>query len=88
MQGISIVKNSVKIVLFILLVLVFVQGVQAAETYVFVTKWGTGGVGYSQLQWPTGIAVDSSGNVYITDRGHDRIQKFSSDGTFLTKWGS
>jgi DNA-binding beta-propeller fold protein YncE len=35
-----------------------------------------------------GIAVDSSGNMYVTDQGNSRIQKFDSNGNFLTKWGS
>jgi len=32
--------------------------------------------------------VDGSGNVYVTDTGNNRIQKFTSAGRFLTKWGS
>ena len=40
MKGKSIIKNSVKIILCILLFLVLVQGVQAAETYVSVTQRG------------------------------------------------
>ena len=35
-----------------------------------------------------GVAVDSSGNVYVADSGNNRIQKFDSNGTFITKWGS
>jgi hypothetical protein len=31
--------------------------------------------------------VDGSGNVYVADSGNNRIQKFTSDGTLLTKWG-
>ncbi len=88
MHGTSVVKNSVKILLCIFLLLVLVQVVQAAETYQFVTKWGSSGTGDGQFTNPSGIAIDTSGNVYITDRTHDPIQKFSSDGTFLTKWGS
>jgi len=37
---------------------------------------------------PSSVAVDSSGNVYVTEAGNHRIQKFTSDGTFITKWGS
>ena len=32
--------------------------------------------------------MDASGNVYVADTGNGRVQKFTSDGTFLTQWGS
>ena len=41
---------------------------------------------------PTGIAVDASGNVYVSEFGHHdsqggyRIQKFTSNGVFITGW--
>ena len=35
-----------------------------------------------------GVAVDSSGNVYVADVDNNRIQKFNSNGIFITKWGS
>jgi DNA-binding beta-propeller fold protein YncE len=34
------------------------------------------------------VAVDASGNVYVTEEGNDRIQKFDAAGTFLSAWGS
>ena len=37
---------------------------------------------------PKGIATDSSGNVYVADMDNNRIQKFDSNGNFITKWGS
>ena len=37
---------------------------------------------------PLGVAVDGSGNVFVTDRYNARIQEFTNTGTFLTKWGS
>src|SRR5215216_665240 len=41
-----------------------------------------------QMRSPAGIAVDSSsGNVYVADTGNNRIQVFSTNGTFVTKWG-
>ena len=35
-----------------------------------------------------GMAIDSSGNVYVTHFGNSQIQKFHSNGKFITKWGS
>ncbi len=87
MQGTSIVKNSVKILLCLFLLLVLISGVQAAETYQFITKWGTFGTNDGEFSTPSAIALDSSGYVYVTD-GSNRIQKFSSDGQFIKKWGS
>jgi len=34
------------------------------------------------------VAVDASDNVYVSDSGHARIQKFTSSGTYLSHWGS
>ncbi|MFA5414691.1 MAG: PKD domain-containing protein, partial [Methanoregula sp.] len=59
-----------------------------SETYVFVTKWGSYGLSDGKFVSPSGIAVDSSGNVYVADNQNHRIQKFTSTGTFLGKWGS
>ena len=41
-----------------------------------------------QFSNPTGLAVDSLGFVYVIDYNNNRIQKFTNDGTFVTKWGS
>ena len=54
----------------------------------FVTKWGSQGTADGQFNYPYGIAVDSSGNVFVVDTGNHRIQKFTNSGTFVTKWGS
>jgi DNA-binding beta-propeller fold protein YncE len=59
-----------------------------SEVYAFVTKWGSSGSGDGQFSYPYGLAVDSSGNVYVADRDNYRIQKFTSSGVFITKWGS
>jgi DNA-binding beta-propeller fold protein YncE len=41
-----------------------------------------------RMEWPRDVAVDASGNVYVADTDHDRIQKFDSLGNFILKWGS
>jgi DNA-binding beta-propeller fold protein YncE len=33
-----------------------------------------------------GIAVDSSGYIYVADSYNHRIQKFDNNGKFITKW--
>ena len=48
-----------------------------------VASWS--GTGDGQLFHPTGIAVDSQDHVYVADV--DWVRKFSSGGTFLSRWG-
>ena len=53
----------------------------------FITSWGSTGLGEGQFINPAGIAIDSSGNVYVGDFGeNNRIQKFDSNGNYITKW--
>ena len=49
---------------------------------------GTYGTGDYQFNNPSGVAVDATGNVYVADTDNNRIQKFTSSGTFITKWGT
>src|SRR5215203_4589524 len=53
----------------------------------FITKWGNSTDGDGQLSNPQGVAIDSFGNVYVSDTDNDRIQKFNSSGDFITRWG-
>ena len=39
------------------------------------------------LNFPVGVAVDPSGNVFVVEPENDRIQKFTNTGTFIKKWG-
>ncbi|MEC5425919.1 6-bladed beta-propeller [Virgibacillus sp. C22-A2] len=65
----------------------------------FITKWGTNGgnpqidpldnwgEGNGDLFLPIGIAVDQNDNVYVADSSNNRVQKFSSNGTYLDTIG-
>jgi hypothetical protein len=53
-------------------------------TYAYSTKVGSDGTGNGQFsaQTPIVVAVDGAGNVYATDRGNTRIQKFNSSAVY------
>ena len=57
-----------------------------APTY--LTQWGSTGSGNGQFSSPVSVAADSSGNLYVTESTNNRVQKFTSDGVYLTQWGS
>ncbi len=54
----------------------------------FVADFGRYGDGEGQFIWPTGLALDSQENVYVTDEWMNRISVFDKEGTFLNSWGS
>ncbi len=50
---------------------------------------GDGGLAASaQLNSPSGVAVDSSGNLYIADRGNNRVRKVTAFGVISTVAGN
>jgi DNA-binding beta-propeller fold protein YncE len=48
---------------------------------------GAAGALAGEFEYPRGIAVDASGDVYVNDSNNNRIQKFTSSGGFLRMWG-
>ncbi len=49
---------------------------------------GTAGTGTGQLERPQGVAVDASGNVWVTDRINQRIVQYDKNGKFLKQIGT
>jgi hypothetical protein len=67
------------------------------STRVITTIAGTGAMGstgdgglaiFAQLNVPTGVAVDASGNVYITEQEGHRVRQVSPSGTISTLAGN
>lgn len=55
---------------------------------VFLQKWGVFGPDTGQFKYPTGVATDPAGNIYVAEQVNNRIQKFSATGVSLTQWGT
>src|SRR3989449_4611004 len=53
-------------------------------SFSYASQWGS----YGGPMAPNGVAVDSSGNVYVADAKNYAIDKLARDGSFLTAWGS
>ena len=50
-----------------------------------ITNYGVRGSGQGELTDPTGIAIDSEANIYITDGNSFNLQKFAPNAEFLFK---
>jgi tripartite motif-containing protein 71 len=51
-----------------------------------LATWGGTGFGAGQFHQPTGVAVDSKGDVFVVDAENNRVEKFSSSGKYLAQW--
>ncbi|MGH9147000.1 MAG: peptidyl-alpha-hydroxyglycine alpha-amidating lyase family protein [Vicinamibacterales bacterium] len=52
----------------------------------FIKAWGKQGAGPGEFDTPHNLAMDSSGRLFVADRGNSRIQIFDQDGMLLTEW--
>ncbi len=60
----------------------------AVFNYEHVDTFGRFGILYEgRMSHPQHIAEDSEGNLYVTDLGNKRVQKFASEGVYLDQWG-
>jgi RHS repeat-associated protein len=63
------------------------SGVVRLGKYERKLEFGKEGSGSGQLKKPMGVAVASSGNVWVADTGNNRIAEFSETGTFIKSFG-
>src|SRR5689334_15241731 len=60
----------------------------ALASFGYLGQVGTPGSGNGQLHQPYGVAVDSSGDVYVTDAYNYRVEKFDSAGAYVSQFGT
>jgi hypothetical protein len=53
----------------------------------WVASWGSFGRGEGQFNTPHGVAVSPKQEVFVADRGNNRIQVFDTNGKFLRQFG-
>jgi YD repeat-containing protein len=64
------------------------DGKAEAEICTTTCQAGISGSGSGQFNKPSGIAVNQvTGHIYVTDVGNNRVEEFSSGGTFLKSFG-
>ena len=56
----------------------------ASERPRFLLEWGRKGSENGEFDFPIGIAINRADEVFVTDFTNSRVQRFSSDGTFLS----
>jgi hypothetical protein len=70
---------------------------QTSDSYLIVTIAGNGSLGFSgdgrqasvaALSHPQGLALDTSGNLYVADSGNNRIRRVSPNGVISTVAGN
>ena len=72
----------------LLLATSFVPSSSGLTNYNYLTEWGSFGiVDAGHFSHPQFLTVDDDGNIYVSDLGNKRIQKFSSDGNYILEWG-
>jgi hypothetical protein len=64
---------------------------QRGHVFSAARTFGSRGSGEGQLSSPAGVAVSevgtAAGDVYVVDRGDNRIEQFDSAGKFISAWG-
>jgi len=66
----------------------FAQSSFGLGEYDYISEWGSFGItGPGHFSHPQFIAVGDDGSIYVTDLGNKRVQKFSSNGEYITEWG-
>ncbi len=53
----------------------------------YASEFGTEGTGDGQFKEPFAVAVGAGGDIFVLDRGNDRVEKFNEAGEYLGQFG-
>ena len=53
----------------------------------YLGEFSTGGIEDGQLWWPSSLAFDRQGLLYVADEALNHVSVFTAEGQFLAKWG-
>jgi tripartite motif-containing protein 71 len=53
----------------------------------FIESFGTEGTGPGEFNVPVTLVMDSSGDLFVNERGNERVQKLDSEGNPILMWG-
>ncbi len=63
------------------------RGAGAEGTFTYASKFGEAGSEPGKLKDPFGVAVDSKGDIWVSDEGNSRIEEFGPSGEYLSTFG-
>jgi tripartite motif-containing protein 71 len=65
-----------------------IPGPELIAAPVFADTFGSLGSGAGNLKAPSDVAIDSSGNILVVDKGNNRVQGFTPTGQYMASVGS
>jgi DNA-binding beta-propeller fold protein YncE len=74
-------------ILFLFASLLLTPAAYASDSPLLLASWGGHGSGPGQFDHPRDVAIAPNGNVYVVDRGNNRVEYFTSAGAYVGEWG-
>src|SRR5258708_21855036 len=60
----------------------------AASPHAFLGSWGMLGTGPGEFDTPYDVSIGPNGDVFVLDGGNERVEVFTSQGSFIRQWAT